>query len=384
MFAFGSDRLFAHVLMICVVVGACGDPTDSTESLILPSQPPADAPRNEIVFASRREVGPQSGRELWAVRADRSGERQITDNAVINDLTAFRLAPDSAGIIFEGYTSVDFLAVDVWTVNTDGSGLTNVTRAAQQWPGVEGRPQFSDPSWAPDGSAIAVVYVDDGRYSIRLLAPDGATIESIGDNNGAFRDWQPRWSPSSSAVAFLSNRLESASADDWRLFVSEITIHDTRLFSDNLAWIRGATWSPDGASILYEGRSSTGERSLYVTKLGDPTPTQVVPGRTDEFLDAGFPVWHPDGEAMAFVAVPDAASREIFVANADGSGRRRVTFLGARGTGEPAFSPDGAHIAFVSDVEGFAGVYVVRLTDLRVWRVTDRGSDLAPRWLPVR
>jgi len=77
---------------------------------------------------------------------------------------------------------------------------------------------------------------------------------------------------------------------------------------------------------------------------------------TSNPVDDDFPVWSPDGRKVAFVRGflnrPDP-SFDVYVMNADGSGERRLT----RNAAWPAWSPDGRKIAFL---RGFpADLYVM-------------------------
>jgi Tol biopolymer transport system component len=72
------------------------------------------------------------------------------------------------------------------------------------------------------------------------------------------------------------------------------------------------------------------------------------------------PAWSPDGSKIAFVSTRDSAvgSSDIYVMNADGSGQTRLTFGGLVGGGlggNPAWSPDGTRIAF----DDTSNVYVM-------------------------
>lgn len=89
----------------------------------------------------------------------------------------------------------------------------------------------------------------------------------------------------------------------------------------------------------------------------------------------GRPVWSPDGSRLAFLVgehVTDFSPRgALWVANADGSGRRLL----ADDAGNLSWSPDGARIAFT----GGLGVHVVRVADGQVVRL-GTGTGGAPSW----
>jgi Tol biopolymer transport system component len=72
------------------------------------------------------------------------------------------------------------------------------------------------------------------------------------------------------------------------------------------------------------------------------------------------PAWSPDGSKIAFVSTRDSAvgRSDVYVMNADGSGQTRLTFGGLVGGGlggNPAWSPDGTRIAF----DDTSNVYVM-------------------------
>ena len=85
------------------------------------------------------------------------------------------------------------------------------------------------------------------------------------------------------------------------------------------------------------------------------------------------PAWSPDGTKIAFV------SGGIHSMNADGSGD---TQLAADGT-DPAWSPDGAKIAFVSQRDGSAEIYSMNADGSGEIRLTSNSaSDARPAWSP--
>ena len=86
-------------------------------------------------------------------------------------------------------------------------------------------------------------------------------------------------------------------------------------------------------------------------RTGAPSTTYALPlggGRARAFPDdtthAAEARWSPDGRRVAYTA-----GGQLWVANADGSGRRQLTTLNGGASG-PVWSPTGDRIAFVSAV----------------------------------
>ncbi len=85
--------------------------------------------------------------------------------------------------------------------------------------------------------------------------------------------------------------------------------------------------------------------------------------------------WSPDGSLLAVVAGTPAETRVLLVPT-DGEGEPRPLETGARATSSPAFSPDGAWIAYISDRSGRGEAYVRRLEGGDgEWVVTRDGAN---------
>jgi len=181
-------------------------------------------------------------------------------------------------------------------------------------------------------------------------------------------------------------------------------------------------WSPDGTSIAFLRGSDDAAPQLWLLPASGGEPEQL----TTRPLGAGTPVWHPDGTAIAFAAPVDIAAADgeddaartqrakaPIVADrldyqADGAGLLRtmrnhvhVLDLASRGVrqvtsgdwhaGEPAWSPDGASVAFPaartadSDLTFRTGAYVVRVDERNAQpRLVGTGEGMAGpvTWTP--
>jgi Tol biopolymer transport system component len=93
----------------------------------------------------------------------------------------------------------------------------------------------------------------------------------------------------------------------------------------------------------------------------------------------GNPRWSPDGAQVAFSSnrahyegrSPEQGQPDLdlYVVNADGTGRRRVTSAPANET-DPSWAPDGKSLVFTSDADSRGDLYRVWLADGRVDRLT--------------
>ena len=114
--------------------------------------------------------------------------------------------------------------------------------------------------------------------------------------------------------------------------------------------------------------------------------------------DAGHgypPVWSPDGRQVAFVVRENAGDRRadvvasalesnICIADAASGDVRAVTRFEGALTEVPAWSPDGAWLAFSTDAGGVADVWLAEVTTGEVWQVTRNANARYPVWVAGR
>lgn len=106
-------------------------------------------------------------------------------------------------------------------------------------------------------------------------------------------------------------------------------------------------YSPDGSKIAFVSGGAQGQDIFVMNADGTGRKQITNTGSADK-----QPAWSPDGKKIAFVANSFDSDRqtddEIWTINADGTGRRQVTNNTVQTDEQPAWSPDGTRIAFVS------------------------------------
>ena len=127
----------------------------------------------------------------------------------------------------------------------------------------------------------------------------------------------------------------------------------------------------------------SGNFEIYVTN----TDGSGVMKLTDHWARDVGPAWSPDGAKIAFskeVGLSDFDHWEIYVMNADGSGVTRLSDGEHYDAGPLSWSPDGTRLAFSSDGDGSnLDIYVMNADGSGVTRLTDHAAaDVEPTWSP--
>jgi dipeptidyl aminopeptidase/acylaminoacyl peptidase len=230
----------------------------------------------------------------------------------------------------------------------------------------------SDPRVAPDAASVAfVVGTPDGgtdKTATQIwVAPSDGSSPARPFTSGP-EDSSPRWSPDGAALAFVADRGRGP-----QLHVAPLGGGEARVLTD-LPWgISQPTWSPDGRRLAFVARTGEWTRPEDRDAQQRSAP-RVVTGLYHRFDGIG-----------AF----DDRRSHVFVVDAAGGESRQVTD-GDWDDADPAWSPDGSQLAFVSDRsqtrtdEVHRDVWVVAVIGRRRPRRLTRGLGTAatPLWSP--
>ena len=143
-------------------------------------------------------------------------------------------------------------------------------------------------------------------------------------------------------------------------------------------------WSPDGKSLVYLSNRGSDYRvlSLYLERFPDQKPKRIASGVNSP------PRWSADGKKILYSkrSKPNkhgSRFNDVYVYDVEKKKQKRVTF-GLRAK-DPALSPDGERIVFVSNRDGTNNIGLVKADGSEVTYVTNNSEGTqyyAPCWSP--
>ncbi len=185
--------------------------------------------------------------------------------------------------------------------------------------------------WITNNSAVARVTPDG---SVEALTPGRATISA-----------QPRGGQPVSAMVMVTGDLLVSSTRGGKYGIYTLVSGAPETFlpvvADSFANSVDGVYSPDRTRMLFSSdRFGSNNFDIFVADADGKNPVRLT---TDPAVDQQ-PVWTPDGAHVVFVSGRSGV-RQLYVMNIDGTEVRQLSSV-TGGAEQPAVSPDGQRVAF--------------------------------------
>jgi len=136
-------------------------------------------------------------------------------------------------------------------------------------------------------------------------------------------------------------------------------------------------WNPAGNMIAYNSDDS-GTPQIYIMNADGTGKRRLT--RMGSYNTA--PSWSPKGDCIVFCGRDNEGTFNIFTVNADGTNWRQLTSGQGRNE-DPCWAPDGRHIVFSSNRKGADQIFIMRFDGASQHQLTTEGLNQSPSWGPI-
>lgn len=258
---------------------------------------------------------------------------------------------------------------EIWTVDSDGEGLTRVTNH-------DGL--VLSPAWSPDGSHMAYSSYMSGFpriYERNLLTGEERMLPEVRDGDHI----TPSYHPDGRRLAFSVTGGTRSGLFTWDL---ERDCCLTNI-SGGRWYDLSPSYSPDGEWVAFN-----------TNRFGDRVPqVMVMPAEGGEaetlspfqYGSGGYytsPEWSPVNDLVAFHGRIERGRYQILVADMNDGGHRIRQLTWEGNNEDPSWAPDGRHLVFVGERRWGFGLMVVDVSTGRIRTLLSGRRVSVPAWSP--
>ncbi len=251
------------------------------------------------------------------------------------------------------------------------------------------------PVFSPTGQHLAIFSDRTGYSEIYLIsAIDGRVLKRLVKGERSSDLESLRWYTSGMSFSPDGKNLVFVSKSDGQDAINFLRIEDKDIYlrkKFGLKSVISPAWSPDGDKVVFTALAGP-QRNLYMYTISSDDLKQLTADRYDD-IDVS---WFPDGSRIAFSSdrphpedydIIDTDEFRYGMYNLHvmdiASGSITPLRVGAGQNTEPAVSPDGGKIAFVSSRSGVENIYLYYIDSARVIAVSDALTNAkSPSWSP--
>jgi Tol biopolymer transport system component len=265
--------------------------------------------------------------------------------------TVHATAAGSGGLIAfsTGFDGGDpSLTSQIFTIRPSGSGLRQLTH-------VPRGDHALNPGFSASGKRIAFESDLTGNFEVWVMNVDGSGQTQL-TSDPTVQNFHPRWSPDGTRIAFTQCTFPFGVAECHIAAMnangSGITLLTSGHWADGDPCgsgipIGGPEYSPDGSRITFDSNRGGFQSAVWVMDANGAGMRRLTAAR----LEAFSPDWSPQGTHIAFSSNACVVGSDVWVMQADGSAAHALTDIPSDHNGAfESYSPDGNRIVLVSDL----------------------------------
>ena len=224
-----------------------------------------------------------SDTKIYLMNADGSEHRPLTRPLTAGRKQSLAWSPDGRKLAFLNDGDCAQFCFNLYVVNSDGSGLRNLTSKLAGGGRFGDAGLVTDPAWSPDGKKIAFVRLNGSPGEpIYVVKADGSGLRNLTPKPvGTYA--APAWSPDGRKLAFVSDRDGNP-----EVYVINANGSGQRNLTRNPSYDADPAWSPDGRSIAFRS-TRDGNTEVYAMNADGSEQRNLTRSPANE----GWFAWSP-------------------------------------------------------------------------------------------